>query len=132
VVVDEHGGTAGIVTLEDVLEEIVGEIEDEHDADVATGRAQSVDSRGMLAVDGTTRPDELEEAIGLRLPDGDFETLAGFLLVLFGSVPATGDRTAWKGWQFEVLAMDRHRIAEVLITLPSAKAVGAMPGQGRR
>ncbi len=118
VVVDEHGGTAGIVTLEDVLEEIVGEIEDEHDLDVATVRGQAVGVRGVLAVEGTVRPDELEEATGLRLPDGDFETLAGFLLVLFGSVPAVGEQTSWKDWQFEVLALDRHRIAQVLVTAP--------------
>lgn len=111
VVVDEHGGTAGIVTLEDLLEEIVGEIDDEYDAltpafDVDSSKLDSV-------VPGSLHADEVEEASGFSMPEGDYETLAGFLLDQLGHVPKVGERVHFDGWVLDIKAMDRRRIVEV-------------------
>jgi CBS domain containing-hemolysin-like protein len=110
-VVDEHGGTAGIITLEDLLEEIVGDIEDEFDR----RSAPVVATRGAdLVLDGRLRPDEVEERTdGLEIPDGDYETLAGFLLARLGRIPEVGDVVHHGGWRLEVSAMDGLRIAAV-------------------
>ena len=88
VVVDEHGGTAGIITLEDILEEIVGEIDDEHDR--PTPRLTRVQRAGEWLLDGTLHPDEVFDACGFAMPDGDYETLAGFVLGRLGRIPERG------------------------------------------
>lgn len=111
VVVDEHGGTAGIVTLEDLVEEIVGEIEDEYDARPAVEPEQGV-------LPGSANRFEVAEATGLELPEGRFETLAGFLLHLFQRIPVAGERITWRGWTLEVVEMDGHRIDRVKIIPP--------------
>jgi CBS domain containing-hemolysin-like protein len=89
VVVDEYGGTAGVVTLEDVVEEIVGDIADEHDrlGDHVLRRRD-----GSWLVSGLLRPDELEDLTGVALPEGeDYDTVAGLVLQVLGRIPATGD-----------------------------------------
>ena len=118
VILDEYGGTSGILTLEDLLEEIVGEIEDEHDPQ----RPVTITSppEGINLVSGGLHPDELLEATGLEVPDGDYETLAGFLLTLFDRIPRQGDQATFEGWEFKVVEMDRHRIVQVLIVAPVA------------
>ncbi|MEL6983775.1 MAG: hemolysin family protein, partial [Actinomycetota bacterium] len=83
VVIDEHGGTAGILTLEDVLEEIVGEVDDEYDE--ATKLTVGV-APGVYLLAGTLHPDEVEEACGLEIPDGEYETIAGFVLAKLGKI----------------------------------------------
>jgi CBS domain containing-hemolysin-like protein len=110
-VVDEYGGTAGIVTLEDLLEEIVGDIEDEYDEPRLTRPAPP----GMLVLGGDLRLDEVEEALGLVLPEGDYETLAGFLLSQLGRIPRPGDFVTWQGWRFDIFEMDRRRISRVVV-----------------
>jgi CBS domain containing-hemolysin-like protein len=117
VVLDEYGGTAGILTLEDVLEEIVGDIEDEHDrsAPVATTAVPE----GVFILDGLWHPDEVENACGFTMPEGDFETLGGFLMDSFGRIPGPGDQIAHDRWEFKVKQMDGRRIAEVLAVRPS-------------
>jgi len=88
-VIDEYGGTAGIVTLEDVVEEIVGEIRDEHDPLAASVRR---DRDGAWVVSGLLRPDEVEESTGVRLPESsDYDTVAGLFLSLHGAIPAVGE-----------------------------------------
>lgn len=113
-VLDEHGGVAGIVTIEDIVEEIVGEIDDEYDQsaihDIERG------ANGAFVLSGGMHPDEVEEATGLALPDGDYETLAGFALDQFQRIPELGDEFAAHGWRFKVSEMDRWRIARMHLT----------------
>ena len=111
VVVDEHGGTAGIITLEDVLEEIVGEIDDEHDRPVH--RLTVLERSGEWLLDGSLHPDEVFDACGLRMPDGDYETLAGFVLDELGRIPEVGEGFEHEGWRIEVASRDRLRVASV-------------------
>ncbi len=111
VVVDEYGGTAGIVTLEDLVEEIVGDVRDEHDPrEVASLR--SVDQDTWL-VSGLLRGDEVAERTGFVMPPGDYETLAGMVLARLGRIPQVSDEVAATGWRLTVARMDRHRVAEL-------------------
>ncbi|RZP41394.1 MAG: HlyC/CorC family transporter [Acidimicrobiales bacterium] len=116
VVVDEHGGTAGLITREDILEELVGDIADEYDEPVAITASQR---DGRVIVEGLKSRDEIEEIVGLRLPDGPFETLAGFMLQQMGSIPEVGQVVEWRGWKLEVLRKENLRIADVAIEAPS-------------
>jgi CBS domain containing-hemolysin-like protein len=108
VVVDEYGGTAGVVTLEDVVEEIVGEVSDEHDRFRTTGREMT---DGSWTVPGLWRPDEVRERIGAPVPDGPaYETTGGYVMAALGRVPAVGDVVEVPGWRVSVLAMDGMRV----------------------
>jgi CBS domain containing-hemolysin-like protein len=113
VVVDEYGGTAGLVTLEDLIEEIVGDVRDEHDrGEVNPIRPLGRDS---WMVSGLLRDDELAEATGFRMPAGDYETLAGLVLARLGRIPEVNDEVRVDGWRVTVMAMDRHRVAELRV-----------------
>ncbi len=116
VVIDEHGGTAGIITLEDVLEEIVGEIDDEHDS-IRIERTR-VEARGSTVLPASLHPDEVRDATGFVMPAGEFETLAGLVLDRLGHIPVTGEMANVNGWRLEVVAMDRLRIATVRVVAP--------------
>jgi CBS domain containing-hemolysin-like protein len=123
VVVDEYGGVAGIVTLEDVLEEILGDVRDEHDRDGDDGGAQGVRRHGRdtWIVSGLLRADEVDDAVGFAVPPGDYETLAGLVLARLGRIPAVGDDVVVDGWRLTVVRRDRNRIAELrLQRLPDA------------
>jgi CBS domain containing-hemolysin-like protein len=111
IVVDEYGGTAGIVTLEDLVEEIVGDVRDEHDR-LEVSRVRALDERSWL-ISGLLRADELADAVGFVMPEGDYETVAGLVLERLGRIPAVGDEIELDGWQLSVTRMDRRRIAEL-------------------
>lgn len=113
VVVDEYGGTSGIVTLEDVVEEIVGEVADEHDMR-RHGIRHTRD--GAWKVPGTLRPDELLERTAIRVPeDGPFETLGGLIMFQLGRMPVLGDRITIDGVELEVSLLDGRRIDQITV-----------------
>ena len=113
VVVDEYGGTAGVVTLEDLVEELVGEVADEHDRT----RAGVVRSRDWLTFPGMLRPDELLERADVSVPeDGPYETVAGFIMSKLGRLPVVGDVVTVEAGQFRVERMDGRRIDRVRFT----------------
>ena len=118
VVLDEYGGTAGIISLEDVLEEIVGDIEDEHDQSPQRALAWRWGESWVMS--GRLHPDEVRDHCGFVIPDGEYETLAGFVLARLGRIPAAGDHFLLDGWRIEVLEMDRHRVSMVRIEAPEA------------
>jgi CBS domain containing-hemolysin-like protein len=113
VVVDEYGGTAGVATLEDLVEELVGEVADEHDRT----RAGVVRSRDWLTFPGMLRPDELLERADVSVPeDGPYETIGGFIMSALGRLPVVGDTVAVEGGEFRVERLDGRRIDRVRFT----------------
>ena len=113
IVVDEYGGTAGLVTLEDLIEEIVGDIRDEYDEDERPIRI--VDKRTVIA-DGGVHLDELAEELGVELESEDVDTLGGYLMEAFGRIPSQGEKTERAGLEFTVEALDDQRVTRVRIT----------------
>lgn len=108
VVVDEYGGTSGVVTLEDVVEEIVGEVADEHDRGRAGGRRQR---DGSWLVPGLWRPDEVRDRVGAEIPDdGSYETVGGFVMSRVGRVPRAGDTVILPGGRLRITRMDGRRV----------------------
>ncbi|CAM3890451.1 hemolysin family protein [Kibdelosporangium persicum] len=129
-VVDEYGGTAGIVTIEDLVEEIVGDVRDEHDrGEVSPVRSLGRDS---WMVSGLLRDDELAEATGFRMPQGEYETLAGLVLSRLGRIPEVNDEVVVEGWRITVLRMDRHRVAELRVTRMADQDAAAKAEAGAR
>ena len=114
VVVDEYGGVAGVVTLEDLVEEIVGDIEDEHDP--GTTQLTAALPVGEIVLEGSLHLDEVLDQVGLELPEGPYETLAGFVLAQLGHLPRVGEAVRHEGWRLEVVEMERRRIAAVQLT----------------
>jgi CBS domain containing-hemolysin-like protein len=139
IVVDEYGGTDGVVTIEDLVEELVGNIADEFDAmepalgtlapseaGAAHGPADSAvdvtvpSGERTWLVEGVLREDELEEVTGFRLPEGPYETLAGYLLAELGHIPAAGESVTADGWEFTVVEVERRRIEQVRVVTSEA------------
>ncbi|MGW1071630.1 hemolysin family protein [Streptomyces sp. NPDC002537] len=121
VVIDEYGGTAGVATLEDIVEEVVGEVRDEHDPhelpDLAPAGTDA-EGRRLYDADGAARTDQLE-IIGLRAPDGPYETLAGLVATELGRIPAEGDTVEVAGWRIDVVDAAGRRAARVRLTAPA-------------
>jgi CBS domain containing-hemolysin-like protein len=126
-VIDEHGGTAGIVTLEDVLEELVGEIRDEYD--FAELDVEAVGG-GRYLVPGTLRIDEAEERLGVQLPPGEYETVAGFLMEHLGRIPKRGDTIVHGSWRLRVYSMRKRRVERVLVEAALESAAGTEADAG--
>jgi len=118
IVVDEYGGTLGLVTLEDLIEEIVGEIFDEFDED-ETAEAVQATVEGRLSVPGDLPIEELNERYHLTFPTGDYVTVAGLVLAALEHVPTVGEHVQIQGVTFCVTAMDHLRIERLEMTLPS-------------
>jgi putative hemolysin len=110
VVVDEYGGTDGIVTLEDLVEELVGEIRDEYDADPTSADDEET---GLLVVDGTLRLEDFTERTGIELQDGAYETIAGYVIARLGRIPDEGDTVEVDGAVLEVAEMSGQRVTRV-------------------
>lgn len=126
VVVDEHGGTAGLITLEDLLEELVGEIRDEHDP-----AEPSVDALpdGAWQVPGSWRLDETHRDTGVVLPEGDYETLSGLVMAHLGRVPRVGDTVDVDTAQLQVDRLSGHAVARVRV-VPRRTGAAAEPQDG--
>jgi putative hemolysin len=118
IVIDEYGGTDGIVTLEDLIEEVIGEIYDEYDDDVATDAKEL--PGGPREVDGLLNLDDFAEVTGLHLPDGPYETVAGYVLAELGRLPEVGDAVEVDGRTLSVVELDGRRIARLLVSPPPA------------
>ncbi len=124
VVVDEYGGTAGIITLEDIVEEIVGNIADEYDRPHPDLTVQ--EDVGEWSLAGSLHPDEVLDACGFAMPDGEYETLAGFALARLGIIPdRPGPGFEVDGWGFEVTEMDGLRVSAVRVRAPDARSAAS-------
>jgi CBS domain containing-hemolysin-like protein len=115
VVLDEYGGTSGIVTLEDVLEEIVGEIQDEHQRE---GPEYTREAPGVFIVDGSAHFEVLEEIFDVEVGDVAFDSVAGLVLDQLGHLPRLGEKASWQGLVFEVVEVDRRRLRRVRVSGP--------------
>src|SRR5919197_403955 len=120
VVIDEYGGTAGVATLEDIVEEVEGEVRDEHDPhespDLAPAGSDDA-GRALYSADGSARVDQLVR-VGLRAPEGPYETLAGLVATELGRIPAVGDFVEVSGWRLDVGDASGRRAARVLMHAP--------------
>jgi CBS domain containing-hemolysin-like protein len=115
IVVDEYGGTAGVVTLEDLVEEIVGEVLDEHDR----RRAGIVRSEGSVTFPGDLRPDEVLDRTGIRIPEGDvYDTVGGYIMSVLERIPVVGDAVQIEDGTLDVQRMDGRRVDRVRYTPP--------------
>ncbi|MBA3234288.1 MAG: HlyC/CorC family transporter [Propionibacteriales bacterium] len=127
IVVDEYGGTAGIITLEDLVEELIGDIKDEYDIhEPETTRSLT----GELEVDGLLNLDDFEDETGLILPDGPYETVAGYIVSQLGHVPAVGETAGFDGYTLTVTGLDGRRIERVRVA--AAGQTAHAPGEGER
>ncbi|HZH04478.1 MAG TPA: hemolysin family protein [Myxococcaceae bacterium] len=119
IVVDEYGGFMGVVTLEDILREIVGDISDEFDVEEKLVEKQA---DGSFIVDAGITVSDFDGVFGLTLPDGDYETLGGFLSSLAGRIPDAGERLGYEGWQFWITGKKGARLTRIRVVRPRALA----------
>lgn len=122
VVVDEYGGVAGVLTINALVSELVGDLRDEFDR-THSPAIERVDKSRFL-VDGACGVDDLQADLGVPVPDGEYVTLGGFLLDVLGRIPKEGDVVEFEGWTFRVTEMDRRRVAKVLVHAPAATMSG--------
>jgi magnesium and cobalt transporter len=120
IVVDEYGGVAGVLTVKDLLEPLVGDLNDEFD-DEDDPTIVRVDGTRWL-IDGQTNVDELRERLGMEVPDGEYVTLGGLLFERFGHIPSEGEHVGVGDWDLRVVEMDKRRVAQVVATSLSQPA----------
>jgi putative hemolysin len=111
VVLDEYGGTAGIITMEDLIEEVIGDIADEYDFAART----AIEADGVLELDGTMSLIDVRSDHRVQIPEGDWTTLGGYAFAQLGRLPRMGDRVPVPGGELEVIAMDGRRIAALRV-----------------
>ena len=115
VVVDEYGGVAGLLTVKDLLEPLVGELHDEFDEEEESEMVRVDNPRWLL--DGQTNVDDVRERLGVEIPDdGEYVTLGGLLFERFGHIPSEGEAVRVGDWDFKVVEMDKRRVAQVVAT----------------
>ncbi len=119
IVVDEYGGVAGLVTIEDVLEQIVGEIEDEYDFDEASDNI-ILESSGRYRVKALTQIADFNAAFGTDFPDEDFDTVGGLVIAHLGRLPKRGESIALESLRFQVLRADSRRVYTLIVEKPKA------------
>jgi magnesium and cobalt transporter len=125
VVIDEYGGTAGVVSIEDIVEELVGEIKDEYDVE---GDPLAVEPDGSVVADGRVGVDKLEEALETELSlDEEIDTVGGLVTSIFGQIPRVGERTRYRGFEVEVLAAERQRVNRVRFRRTSVASPASSP-----
>jgi CBS domain containing-hemolysin-like protein len=112
-VLDEHGGVAGVVSSRDILEQLVGDLNDEFDEDDEPAITKIRDGRWLI--DGQAHVDEVEEALGIVIPEGEYVTIAGFVLDLAGEIPAAGTIYSFENWTFRVQSVEKLRISELVV-----------------
>ena len=112
IVLDEFGGTAGLVTLEDVIEQLVGEVQDEFDREAPAFKEEAP---GTLVVDGLTSLEALRDRLGIGLPDEPYDTVGGLVFGRLGRLAAVGDTIEIEGYRFQVTAVDGRRVAQVRV-----------------
>jgi magnesium and cobalt transporter len=117
IVVDEYGGVSGLVTIEDVIEQIVGEIDDEYDVEDDVNIRREAEPR-QFGVRGAARIEEFNEYFATRFPDEDFDTVAGLVMKHFGRMPRRGEAITLDGFEFRVVRADRRRIDSLRVTAP--------------
>jgi magnesium and cobalt transporter len=131
VVVDEYGGVAGLLTVKDLLEPLVGELHDEFDEEEESQMVRVDNNRWLL--DGQTNVDDVRERLGIEIPDGEYVTLGGLLFERFGHIPSEGEKVRVGDWDLKVVEMDKRRVAQVVATFAgpaSAPASGDDPDMG--
>ncbi len=119
VVVDEYGGVAGLLTVKDLLEPLVGELHDEFD-DEDEAHIVRVDATRWL-LDGRTNVDDVRERIGIEIPDGEYVTVGGLLFERFGHIPSEGEEVRVGDWDLRVVEMDKRRVAQVVAAYAGKK-----------
>ncbi|MEZ5742130.1 MAG: transporter associated domain-containing protein, partial [Burkholderiaceae bacterium] len=118
VVVDEYGGVSGLITIEDVLEQIVGEIEDEYDFDEESDHIVAIEENASVTryrVQAITEIEQFNEAFGTAIPDDEFDTIGGYVTDQFGRVPRRGEKVVLEGLRFEVLRTDPRQLQMLLV-----------------
>ena len=119
VAVDEYGGVSGIISMEDILEVIVGDIQDEFDNELEEVVPAG---EGVWICDARINLEDLNEEIGTQVPDEDFDTLGGFVFDLFGKIPGRYEKTEWDGYEFVIQSVDGHKIRQVKVVKKKADA----------
>ncbi len=127
VVVDEYGGVAGLLTVKDLLEPLVGDLRDEFDEEEEALIVRVDNTRWLI--DGQTNVDDVRERLGIEIPDGEYVTLGGLLFERFGHIPTEGEDVRVGDWDLRVVEMDKRRVAQVVATFAGD---GGGPGEGGR
>jgi putative hemolysin len=115
IVADEHGGTSGLITLEDIMEEIVGGLQDEFEAIESEKEVEILDE-STFVVAGSTGIDEINELVGVDLSDENYHTIGGFVFGLFGHLPKVGEQLRFHDLRFLILEMDGKKIDRLKVT----------------
>ena len=127
VVVDEYGGVAGMLTVKDLLEPLVGDLHDEFDDEEETHIVRVDNTRWLI--DGQTNVDDVRERLGIEIPDGEYVTLGGLLFERFGHIPSEGEEVRVGDWDLRVVEMDKRRVAQVVATF-AGDGGGSPAGEG--